>query len=81
MTAFGVGLLLEVLELSDGGIAGSCVRSMDWSPVRKIYLPLRHAILTARIHQPRSNSCSTIRLFSVSIESTGSPFENVLSPA
>ena len=33
---------------------------------------------TARIHQPCSSSLSTIRDFSVSTDSTGLPFENVL---
>lgn len=39
----------------------------------------RYLLLTARIHQLGSNSCNTIRDFSVSIESTGAPSEKFLS--
>lgn len=62
---------------SDGGNEGSRVKSTD-CPLSQRRQYCVHVIHTARIHQPVSNSCRTILLFSVSTESTGWPSENVL---
>lgn len=61
---------------SFGELEGRRVKSMDyWRLELRIYI---YKEPTASIHHPFSNSCNTMRDFSVSIESTASPFEKLL---
>lgn len=62
----------------DGESEGSLVRSMDC--IGQMHFVGRVSVqLTARIHQPISSSFSTMRLLSVSMESTDLPSEKLLS--